>query len=102
MVYSASIFLKSSSDDKDDPLWEEAIRLVEADSEDSARAKATEIGRMQQQSFVAMSGRLVEWEFVCVERVVLVDSALVHGCEVFSRFLSASDARSLLRPSVGD
>lgn len=99
MWYAASLLFKSSrSPAGAEPLWEESIRLIGADSESEARSKAERLGRSERTSYAA-SGGAVTWMFDRVARVCLIDAdSLAEGTELFSRFLRNSEVESLLAP----
>ncbi len=83
-------------------LWEESIVLVAADSEADARALAEQLGKADECEFTAGTGDLVQWRFRGIESAYAIDeSVLGSGTELFSRFLRASEATSLLAP-IGD
>jgi len=72
----------------DDPLWEESILLLQANSEEEAREEAVRLGTASGVTFRAVSGERVIWEFVRVTDMhEILDESLKHGTEVFSRFL---------------
>jgi len=94
MWYSAALLFErvhpGHESPPDDPLWEESVILVDAPSEEDAKAKAEILGRAKELSFRAISGEAVEWRFVeVVETQEVLDPAIKTGTEVFSRFLSA-------------
>lgn len=103
MWYSASLLLKRihprAAVGTDEALWEESIVLIEANSEDEAREEAERLGGKENQSFQAVSGEEVRWEFVRVTAIhELLDESLKNGTEVFSRFLRDAEAKTLLTP----
>lgn len=100
MRFSVSILHKSvdSPSDEKEPLWLESIRLLEAPSEKDAEALAKEIAQRDEHSYTVESGATVTWKFMSIESVFAVESDnLTTGIEVFSRFLRASEAESLLK-----
>lgn len=102
MWYTANLLFKRTRDrgpnNKDDILWEESIRLIDAASEEEARSSAKKIGESKPVNFETSDGA-VTWTFDRVERVVAIDSeSLVNGVELFSRFLRNSEVVSLLTP----
>jgi hypothetical protein len=100
MWYSASLLFKSTHvpSDARPPVWEESIRLVEAESEAVARTEAERIGRAEVVVYQANSD-LVLWTFERIERVYEIDNEeLRSGTEIFSRFLRDSEVSSLLTP----
>ena len=82
IVYEAAV---GGTPDRD-PMREESIHIVLADSEDQARKRAEEIGRDNQHSYENADGERVTWRFVCVAQVQdLCEDRLTDGMEVFSR-----------------
>ncbi len=78
-------------------LWEESIVLIAADTEEEAERKAEDIGRREELEYRAERDNHVRWTFRAVQSVVSIgDKELCAGTEVFSRFLRASEASSLL------
>ena len=100
MWYAANLLFKSThSQSGDDELWEESIRLVDAESEDMALKKAQIIGANEKVAYLAQEGDKVTWEFVRVDRVFEIsDEQLRNGAELFSRFLRKSEVESMLKP----
>jgi Domain of unknown function (DUF4288) len=101
MWFTASLLYKSRHPDhpQSEFLWEESIVLIRASSEEEARREAERIGKDGEHDYVAAAGNLVHWTFEQVESVqAILDDALNHGTEVFSRFLRASEVESLLAP----
>jgi hypothetical protein len=79
-------------------LWEESIRLIHAATEADAQKEAERIGRAEKVAYQAQSD-LVFWTFEGVERLFAIDDdQLLHGTELFSRFLRDSEVSSLLTP----
>ena len=101
MWFAVSVFMKSISlaETEDQALWEESIVLVDADDEHRARTFGENFGRDAEHEYETASGDFLRWRFACVERVYPIDTDdLSHGTEIFSRFLRASEAASLLTP----
>ena len=99
-VFSVSLLFENISDpNPDNRLWEESIVLIEADSEEKARFEAETVGKSHEVTYHTRDGGHADWRFIRIERVYdLDDNELVHGCEVFSRFLRKSEVDSLLTP----
>jgi hypothetical protein len=102
MWYSASLFFESIHTPPAPPrehLWEEIVHLIDAESEEQALAKADAIGRASELNYQVDSGDNVKWRFVKTESVALIEmQELKDGAEIFSRFLTAEEAHSLLTP----
>ncbi|MET1257614.1 DUF4288 domain-containing protein [Aliikangiella maris] len=94
MYYSVCMFFKSERTDKREPLWEERIVLVSALSEEEAMEKATR-NCERESEFKTEMGTQIKWQFHSIERVILLDD-LSDGTELFSRFLSEHEAKSLI------
>lgn len=101
MWFSAAILLRSEAADRMpmDSHWEESIVLVKAETEDDALMMATAIGQSREHSYRVEGGVQLRWLFDRVERIYLIESEdLQSGIELFSRFLRASEVKSLLTP----
>lgn len=98
MFYSASLIYRgmAPSRDEDQWLWEESIVLIEALSAEDALGKAAESGKSGEHEYVSATDEHISWGLVRVERVFEIGDLLSPGTELFSRFLRASEARSLL------
>ena len=97
MWYSVNLLFKGSREASDsEPLWEETIRLVEAETEADAQRKAEAIALRDETSYSTRGDR-VSWRFDRVERVCAIED-LKDGCELFSRFLRDAEVASLLTP----
>ena len=70
MWYTASLLYKSAHipTESKPTLWEESIRLVQAESEEEARVEAERIGKSEAHSYEVEDG-LVIWSFEKIERV---------------------------------
>jgi hypothetical protein len=80
------------------PIWEQSIRLIEAETEADARNKADRVGRSEVVAYQAQSD-LVIWTFEGVERVYAIEEDhLGDGVELFSRFLRDSEVTSMQTP----
>jgi hypothetical protein len=94
MWYSVALLFErihpARPDKAKEPLWEESIILVEALSNEDARAKAEMFGKKEAISFRAISGEMVEWRLVEVlDTYEIQDNDLKSGTEIFFRFLDA-------------
>ena len=99
MWYAANLLFQSEHSTVSDKenLWEESIRLIQADSTDQAMQKAKELGQRSEVCYLGEEADLVKWKFVRVERIFEIDDEkLKDGTEVFSRFLRASEVESML------
>ena len=88
MWFSARLLFESSVPDeaKGQPLCEENLKLIEADSEESARLKALAIGHNERSEYANSDGAIVQWRFVDVLEIQeLCEDTLYDGIEVYSR-----------------
>jgi hypothetical protein len=99
MFYAVSTLLVGMhSNASQEPLWQECIFLVEADSPEAAREQATQLARQRETRYETSAGA-IEWRFHAVQSVFEIETELLaHGMEVFSRFLRNFEALSLLEP----
>lgn len=95
--YAAKLLFESKVDDSkqtDERLCEESIRLVLADNDDDARARAEELGRSESHEYPNEDGARVEWVFRDVLEVQdLCVSEIEPGVEVFSVLFWRSDSQ---------
>lgn len=100
MLFAVALLFHTSPTEKPDEhiLWEERIVLIEADDEDEAAEKAKILANEEGFEYENALGVMVKSKFECVERVYQISEPLKDGCEIFSRFLRDSEARSLLTP----
>jgi len=74
-------------------LCEESIRLVEADDDDDAQRRATEIGVQSQHEYLNEEGQTVRWRFGGVLEIQdLCEAKITHGVEVFSKMFRRSQS----------
>lgn len=98
--FAVSILFKSvhQRPSKDEALWEESIRLIQAATEEDAARRAEALGKRAEVEYKVTDDN-VRWTFVKVERVCEIDQQkLVDGIELFSRFLRNSEVESMSRP----
>jgi len=103
MWYIASAFFTSAdsgSHQNRPALWEEVLLLIDAVDDESAARAAGEVARSTEHEYSVSqpTPHVLRWTFVKVERVNRIEGPLAHGTELFSRFLRATEAESLLRP----
>ncbi len=81
-----------------DEWFEESIVLVQASDENEAWQKAEALGEQIAFEHQREANFGVRWEFVGVLSVYeLLDEELTDGTEVFSRFLTAKEAKALMK-----
>jgi len=99
MWYTASILFIGEHPAPAEPMWEEQILLLQCMDEAAAKARAEQIARGQEHSYLTVEGGQVKWQFYAVERIYAMDLVVPgDGAQVFSRFLRDSEAKSLLVP----
>ncbi len=97
MWFAAKLLFESSVREGDGRvLQEESIRLIQADDEAHAHAKATELGTTEEHQYPNEQGETVAWQFVGILEIQdLCEDNLFDGMEVFStlkwRLLALSD-----------
>jgi Domain of unknown function (DUF4288) len=73
------------------PQFDEQLRLIEADDETTAFAKAQTIGEQEQEMFLNHQQKLVQWKFINVCELYKI-SALIDGAELYSRVQESDNA----------
>lgn len=73
------------------PQFDEQLRLIEADNETTAFAKARAIGDQEQEVFFNQQQKLVHWQFINVSELYKI-SALIDGAELYSKVQEADNA----------
>jgi hypothetical protein len=97
--YVASLLFEAthSQPSLEEEIWEERHVLLSADTVESARQMASAIAAGPSVSYVGQDKDQVEWRFRQIERIYEIEQAeLRSGVEIFSRFLKATEAKSLL------
>ncbi len=80
-------------------LWEETICLFQAATEEEAEKMAEEKGRSAETSFQSIEGHTVEWTYDGILSIYCLSTENVDdGTEIFSRFLSEEQVKSLRTP----
>lgn len=97
--YAISLLFRSEHSPSISPdleVWEEAIVVVQAESEDVAREKGGRLAREREVSYETMSGDIATWRFERIGGVCAIET-ITDGIEVFTRFLKRSEVESLAR-----
>lgn len=103
MDYSVALVLRGKHESGRAALWEFVVLLVEASEEDEARAKAEQLAARYETDFRTVDGDTVSWRLEAVQKVALIDyGADRNGTELYSTFLTDSEARSILEPMAED
>lgn len=66
------------------PQFDEQLRLIAADDETLAFAKARAIGEQEQEMFLNQQQKLVQWQFINVSELYRI-TALIDGAELYSK-----------------
>ena len=101
MWFAVDILYKGTHSEKPGicELWEECIILVEASDSSTAREIARPLAISEEHEYRSVEGDLIRWEFDVILSVYeILSEEIVTGVEVFSRFLRASEVKSLKRP----
>jgi hypothetical protein len=101
MWFAANLLFKSVhvGQPEENPLWEERIVLIQAETEAEAREQGERLGKEEEHEYVSATGDLVRWTFQQIERVYPIEAdTLQNRTEVFSRFLRSNEVESLLTP----
>jgi hypothetical protein len=104
MWFGVNLLYKSvhTPTDSKPTLWEESVRLIQAQTEVEARDEAERMGRSGEHTYEVEDGTVI-WRFERIESVFsILDEELRSGSEVFSRFLKDSEVSSLLTPFGDD
>lgn len=71
--------------------FDEQLRLISADNEHEAFTKAQAIGVVEQETFLNEKRHLVEWKFIDVSELHLLNN-LMNGAEMYSSIREVDDA----------
>jgi hypothetical protein len=77
------------------PQFDEQIRLLAAPDEATALAKASQIGRNEEEVFCNNKQEMVHWKFIDVTELYCFNQEL-DGAEVWSRISEVDDADSYI------
>lgn len=103
MDYSVALMLRSEHKSKRPGLWECVVLLVEAGSDEEARAKAERFSERYETEFQTADGDTVRWRLEGVQKVELIDYGPDRsGTELYSLHLTEDEARSILSPIADD
>ena len=73
------------------PQFDEQLRLIEANNEEEAFAKAQSIGIKESDAFVNAKEQLVQWKFINIAELYKING-FIHGAELYSRIYEADNA----------
>ena len=97
MWYTGLLLFRSTHhpDSGDEPLWEETLILVNANSDEQARTLLTKYATSEEHNFLNENGSKVSWEFMKVASVFEIGDVLKEETELFYRFLKDSEVKSI-------
>jgi hypothetical protein len=103
MWYAGSLLFKALHvrSPEPDPVCEERIILVQAQTEAEARVVAEQTGKNAEHEYEVSSPEtdVLRWTFVGLQKLHPIEDSTLHsGTELFSRFLKQSLAEQLLKP----
>ena len=73
------------------PQFDEQLRLIHAEDEAVAFAKARAVGHREEEIFLNEKQHLVRWEFINVSELYKL-TALIDGAELYSKIQEAENA----------
>lgn len=76
--------------------FDEQLRLIAADNEETAFEKAKQIGQKEQDSFTNANQEMVQWKFINVAELNKLQE-LMDGTEVYSMIKETTDVHSYLQ-----
>jgi len=77
------------------PQFDEQLRLIQAENELQAIQKARQTGEKEQTSFLNSKHEIVQWKFVAVAEIRLLQE-LVDGSELYSRVVEEDSCEEYL------
>ena len=77
------------------PQFDEQLRLIAAGNEDEAFYKAQSLGVQEEDVFMNVEKKSVQWKFINVSELYRI-SALIDGAELYSRITEADDAKEYI------
>ncbi len=97
--YAAKIVLQCVVGDEESSTFDMQVRVLRADSDESAYSKAMELGRQVQQQYLNEDDQTVRWVFCgLADLEQLDDEDIVDGTEITSRRVEATSADELVVP----
>ncbi|MEO6916325.1 MAG: DUF4288 domain-containing protein [Chitinophagaceae bacterium] len=71
--------------------FDEQLRIIEAEDEKTAFSKAQQFGINEEQGFLNMKQQIVQWKFVNVAELYLLNE-FIDGAELYSSIYETDDA----------
>ncbi|RTL58919.1 MAG: DUF4288 domain-containing protein [Sphingobacteriales bacterium] len=76
--------------------FDEQLRLIAADNEETAFEKAQQVGQKEQDCFANVNQEMVQWKFINVAELYKLQE-LIDGAEVYSMIKETGDAHSYIQ-----
>ncbi len=76
------------------PQFDEQLRLIQAENEEEAFAKATAIGEKDEESFLNQKNQVVRWQFINIPE--LHAFAVADGAEMYSKVQETDHAANFI------
>lgn len=89
---SKIIFQIICGDGSHTPQFDEQLRLIHAQDEEEAFAKAHHLGCCEEDAFENMQQQIVQWKFINVAELYKLN-ALIDGAELYSRIHETENAQ---------
>jgi hypothetical protein len=89
------VFRIICGDGQHTPQFDEQLRLVGAADEDEAFYKAQALGAQEEDSFLNIQNKEVQWQFINVSELYRL-SALIDGAEMYSRIRETDKAEEYI------
>jgi hypothetical protein len=97
MWYTGLLLFRSEHypDSGDEPLWEEVLLLIKAESEKHAIDLFTKYGKSEEHEYKNQDGSKVFWRFVKIASLFEIGCTIENNTELFHRFLKESEIKSI-------
>src|SRR2546423_8951738 len=77
------------------PQFDEQLRLIEANDEKQAFAKAQNIGILEEDEFLNTRQQLVQWKFINISELYKLNG-FIDGAELYSRIYETDNAHDYI------
>ena len=89
------VFRIICGDGQHTPQFDEQLRLVSARNEDEAFYKAQALGEQEEDTFLNIQNKEVQWQFINVSELYRL-SALIDGAELYSRIRETDEGEEYI------
>ncbi len=93
--YLAKLIFNVNIENSEHKEFDEQIRIIEAHDLEGAFLKARNVGRREEESFFDSSNKLVDWIFIDVAEIYLLDG-MKDGEQVYSNTRKIKDSHSFI------